>query len=164
MHEILQISYKLWSTKCLTKLHDCCLKVFVRKLGNKRCQFPAQSSKRRAVGPGGRLLPFLIWEDVGWGKLCPHIIDSCTKNMTHVNWIFLLMKSFKKILYFFTCILPDYVAYDITKEFWKKATLKIWQLVFFWGVKTHFGKIPLKWCITVQSRFKKDFGSGQKVS
>ena len=28
-------------------------------------------------------------------------------------------KKFWKPFYFFTCILPDYVAHDITKEFWK---------------------------------------------
>ena len=33
------------------------------------------------------------------------------------------------------------------KNFDKIAVLKIWQLVFFWGVKTHFGEIPLKLCI-----------------
>ena len=33
------------------------------------------------------------------------------------------------------------------KNFEKIAILKIWELVYFWGVKTHFGKLPLKWCI-----------------
>ena len=28
-------------------------------------------------------------------------------------------EKFKKIFYPFTCILPNYVAHDITKEFWK---------------------------------------------
>ena len=30
-------------------------------------------------------------------------------------------KKFWKTFYFFTCILPDYVAHDITKEFWKNS-------------------------------------------
>ena len=30
-----------------------------------------------------------------------------------------IKKMFKKMVYFFTCILPDYMAHDITKEFWK---------------------------------------------
>ena len=33
------------------------------------------------------------------------------------------------------------------KNFEKKAILKRLGLVSFWGIKTHFGKIPLKWCI-----------------
>ena len=33
------------------------------------------------------------------------------------NSIFSLIKKFKKRFYFFTCILPDYVALDITKVF-----------------------------------------------
>ena len=47
------------------------------------------------------------------------VIDLCAKNMTQVNCKFLLMKSSKKTFNFFTCILPDYVAHEITKEFWK---------------------------------------------
>ena len=54
----------------------------------------------------------------------------------------------KKTINFFACILPNYVHNEITKEFWKKIAIsKIWQLVSFWGVKTHFCEIPLKWCI-----------------
>ena len=46
------------------------------------------------------------------------IIRVCyIKNMTQVNCKFLLMKSSKNYLIFFTCILPHYVAHDITKEF-----------------------------------------------
>ena len=30
------------------------------------------------------------------------------------------------------------------KNFEKIAILKIWELVSFWGVKIHFGKLPLK--------------------
>ena len=33
------------------------------------------------------------------------------------------------------------------KNFEKIAILKIWQLVFFRGVKTYFLVLPLKWCI-----------------
>ena len=33
-------------------------------------------------------------------------------------------KKFWKIFYFFTCILSDYVAHDITKEFWKDSHLE----------------------------------------
>jgi hypothetical protein len=41
------------------------------------------------------------------------------------------MKSSKKY-FIFTCILPNYVAHDITKKNKKIAILKLWQLVFFW--------------------------------
>ena len=44
----------------------------------------------------------------------------CAKNMTKINWNFLLMKSSKNIL-FFTCILPYYGAHDITKELLKNS-------------------------------------------
>ena len=53
--------------------------------------------------------------------------------------------------FFFTCILLDYVAYEVTKDFWKNIHFEnkdlfikhfmnksLWQLVFFWGFKTHF--------------------------
>ena len=33
------------------------------------------------------------------------------------------------------------------KNFEKISILKIWRLVFFWGVKIYFGKFLLKWCI-----------------
>ena len=33
------------------------------------------------------------------------------------------------------------------KDFENIAILKIWELVYFWGVKTRFGKLPMKWCI-----------------
>ena len=34
-----------------------------------------------------------------------------------------------------------------SKNFGKRAILKIWELISLGGVKTHFGKIALKWCI-----------------
>ena len=47
-----------------------------------------------------------------------------------------ISKKFRKQFYCFTCILPNYLAHDIPKEFLKIAILKIWQLVFLWGVKS----------------------------
>ena len=44
------------------------------------------------------------------------------------------------MLYTFTCILPDYVAHEITKKIEKIAILKIGEPVSFWEVKTGFGK------------------------
>ena len=38
------------------------------------------------------------------------------------NWKnFLFNKKFGNCLYFFTCIWPDYIAHDMTKEFWKNS-------------------------------------------
>ena len=34
-----------------------------------------------------------------------------------------------------------------SKNFGKIAILKIWELIFLGVVKTHFGKLALKWCI-----------------
>ena len=53
-------------------------------------------------------------------------------------------EKFKKIFNFFTCILPNNVAHDITKEFWKNSNFENMTAVFFWAVKTDFGKLPLK--------------------
>ena len=39
------------------------------------------------------------------------------------------------------------------KNFEKIAILKIWQLVFYWDVKTYFGILPLKWCIFRHSMY-----------
>ena len=41
------------------------------------------------------------------------------------------------------------------KKFEKIVTLKKWDLVSFWGVKTHFGKIHLKWCLFMHENWKK---------
>ena len=35
----------------------------------------------------------------------------------------------------------------VKKTFGKIDILKTQELVSFWGIKTHFGKIALKWCI-----------------
>ena len=51
------------------------------------------------------------------------------KNNTNLNSIFCLVKS-SKIGGFFTCILPDYVAHDITKEFWKNSHFENMRVVF----------------------------------
>ena len=53
-------------------------------------------------------------------------------------------EKFQKNIQFFTCILPNNVAHDITKEFWKNSHFENMTAVFFWAVKTDFGKLPLK--------------------
>ena len=48
---------------------------------------------------------------------------------------------FLPVFYLIMCLMKA------PKNFEKIPILKIWQLVSFWGVKTHFGFLPLKWCI-----------------
>ena len=67
----------------------------------------------------------------------------------------LLIKSSKKYYIFSSaCYLIIWLMIS-PKNFEKKDILKIWQLVFLWGVKIKFGKLPLKWCIYINE--KKDF-------
>ena len=54
---------------------------------------------------------------------------------------------FKKWFYFLTCISPDYVSHESSKEFWKNSHYWNMRAGFLRGVKKHFGKIALKWCI-----------------
>ena len=54
------------------------------------------------------------------------------------------MKSSKKYSIFScACYLIIWLMIS-PKSLKKKGVLKIWQLVFLRGVKTHFGKLPLK--------------------
>ena len=66
---------------------------------------------------------------------------------TKVNAEVLLIKSSWIILIF----LPAFylIIWPMThqRNSEKISILNIWQLVFFWGVKTYFGILPLKWCI-----------------
>ena len=55
-------------------------------------------------------------------------IDPCTKNMTQVNWKFLLMKSSKKYSIFLPAFYPIMLLMTSPKNFEKIAILKIWQL------------------------------------
>ena len=54
---------------------------------------------------------------------------------------------FKKWFYFLTCISPDYVSHESSKEFWKNSHYWNMRADFLKGVKKHFGKIALKWDI-----------------
>ena len=74
----------------------------------------------------------------------PPKLDSYSKWIRQKCYQFFINEKLKKTSYFFTCILPNYVPHEISKEFWKIVILKIWQQVFFWDAKTHFGEIPLK--------------------
>ena len=57
---------------------------------------------------------------------------------------FSLMKSSENEFNFFACILADYLAHESPKEFWKNSHFENMRAVSFWGVKTHFGKLPLE--------------------
>jgi len=57
-------------------------------------------------------------------------------------------EKFRKWFHFFTGILSNYVPQESYKEFKKNIVIfKTWELVSFWGDKTHFGKLSMKWCI-----------------
>ena len=73
------------------------------------------------------------------------LIDSDSK------WI---RQKFKKCIFkssrfffIFTCILPDYVFHERSKESWKNSHLKTCEMVSLGGGKTYFGEIALKWWI-----------------
>ena len=68
-------------------------------------------------------------------------------NETKVSSIFSLMKSSKKYLIFLPAFYLIMCLMISPKNFEIIALLKIWQLVSFWNVKTHFGEIHLKRCI-----------------
>ena len=53
------------------------------------------------------------------------ILDSNSKWIRQKFYQFFINEKFKKIFYFFTCILPYYVPHEITKEFWKDSHFEI---------------------------------------
>ena len=68
------------------------------------------------------------------------------ENNTNLNPFFYLTKSSE--IDFFTCILPDYMAHSIPKEFWENRDLENMTADFLRGVKIYFGELLLKWCIS----------------
>ena len=81
-------------------------------------------------------------------------IDLCMKRETKVSPEFLSVKSSENDL----IVLPAYYLIiwlmKAKKNFEKIAILKTRWLVSFWGVKTHFGKMPLKWCTFRHEKIK----------
>ena len=55
-----------------------------------------------------------------------------------------ISEKFRKQLYVFACILPDYVFHESPKEFWKNNHFENRELISLGGVKTHFGKLAMK--------------------
>ena len=74
-------------------------------------------------------------------------VDSYSKRMSQKWYQLFINEELKKLIYFFTCILPYYVTHEITKEFWKASYFENMTAGFLLWVKKHFGEIPLKRCI-----------------
>ena len=81
-------------------------------------------------------------------------IDLCMKRETKVTPEFLLVKSSENDFIFLPAYYLIIWLMKAKKNFEKIAILKTQGLVSFWGVKTHFGKMPLKWCIFRHEKIK----------
>ena len=92
-----------------------------------------------------------------YSRITVHSIDrSKLKEKMYTYSKFLQMKSSRRYFIFsFACYLIIWLMIS-PNIFEKKGILKIWPLVFLWGVKTNFGKLPQKWCIGIHEK-KKDF-------
>ena len=73
-------------------------------------------------------------------------------NVTKVISKKLLVKSSENYFIFVPAFYLIICLMKTPKNFEKIANLKIWELVSFWGVKSHFGKLALKWCIFRQEK------------
>ena len=51
-------------------------------------------------------------------------VDSYSKWIRQKCYQYFINKKLKKPFYFLSCILPNYVPHEITKEFWKKNKIK----------------------------------------
>ena len=71
------------------------------------CPECAYKSKDRT----GNLMSVWLW----W------VLDSDLKWIRQKFYQFFINEKFKKLLYFFICILPNYVPHEITKDFWKNS-------------------------------------------
>ena len=63
------------------------------------------------------------------------MFKNCISEMFRKNFIFL------PVFYLIMCFMKA------QKNFGKITILKIWELFFLGDVKTHFGKLAMKWCI-----------------
>ena len=80
-------------------------------------------------------------EKKSWFKHC------FETKMTKVYSRILLMKSSKDNFGFLLVFHLIMCLMKAPKNFGKIAILKIWELISLGDVKTHFGKLALKWCI-----------------
>ena len=80
-------------------------------------------------------------------SLCCHLHKLClVKKDTKLNQVYFLIKSSEIILIFLPRFYLIISLMTSPKNFVKLPILKTWNLVFFGGIKTYFGIIPLKWC------------------
>ena len=76
----------------------------------------------------------------------------CTlKNNTDLNSSFCLIKSSEIVFIFLPAFYLNMWLMTSKKNFEEIAILKIWQLAFFKGHKTHFGELPLNETQTLYS-------------
>ena len=67
--------------------------------------------------------------------------------------LFFSNEKFKKqILSFLSAFYLIMWLMKASKNFEKIFISKIWELVFIWGVKTHFGLLPSKWSIFIHEK------------
>ena len=88
---------------------------------------------------------FIVWQQNH--KKVRIYVKSGNLKETKVNSEVLLIKHSGIILILLTAFYLIMWPMTHQRNSWKISILKIWQLVFFWGVKTYFGILPLKWCI-----------------
>ena len=108
---------------------------------------------KKSSTPPPQLLIYLLgsiwgvkrnWID-SWLESASNIVCSDLK-VTKVNSKIVLIKSSKNYFiflpafYLVMCLMKD------PKNFWRIVILKTRELVSFWGVKTHFGKLHMNWC------------------
>ena len=81
-------------------------------------------------------------------KLSMHIVHKLrsVKKETKLNQGFCLIKSSEIIFIFLTEFYMILWLMTSLNNFEKILILKTWRLFFFWGIKTCFGILPLKWC------------------
>ena len=76
-----------------------------------------------------------------WSIVCSYI------KVTKVNSKMLLMKSSKKDFVFLPAFYLVMCLMKAPKNFWEIVIVKAQELVYFWGLKTRFGKLLIEWCI-----------------
>ena len=84
------------------------------------------------------------------------VINSVQLKKIQIESSLLFNKKFRNHFHFSTWILPDYMAHDITKEFWKNTyfeKIPILKKYLFWKHDSWFSAevskltiLPLKWC------------------
>ena len=78
----------------------------------------------------------------------------CAKNLTQQYSKILLVKSSEIDFIFLSAFYLIICLMKAKKNFEKIAIFKTQELVSFWGVKTHFGKMPLKLSIFRQEKIQ----------